>query len=150
MRYSHTQRAPLHYVIEFWAIVALAAAWFVRDNVVVFGIVATGAAVTLLFALAFRTLTVADAGDALYIRFGPLPLFAKRFVYADIAAAEAAKSRWIDGWGIHWIPWRGWTYNLWGFDCVKLDVGGKTVRIGSDDVAGLVAFLHHKTRTGAA
>ena len=51
----------------------------------------------------------------------------------------------IDGWGIHYIPGRGWTYNLWGFGCVKLTVRGKVVRVGTNDVENLARFLGEKT-----
>ena len=36
------------------------------------------------------------------------------------------------------------TYNLWGFDCVKLEVRNRVIRIGSDDVENLVEFLRGK------
>ena len=45
---------------------------------------------------------------------------------------------------LYFVPGRGWTYNLSGFNCVKLSVGRKTVRIGTDDVQGLLAFLDGK------
>jgi hypothetical protein len=144
-QYSHTQQAPLHYLIELAAFAALVAAWLVRGDAVAVVILATVALVALVFALAFRTLTVADEGESLSIRFGPLSLFSNRIAYADITSVRSGRSSWIDGWGIHWIPWRGWTYNVWGFDCAVLDVGGKTIRIGSDDVEGLVAFLKDHT-----
>ena len=83
------------------------------------------------------------AGAAAY---GPLPLFRKRIRYADITAVEKSRSNVIDGWGIHYIPGRGWTYNLWGFDCVKLQLDKKVVRVGSNDAENLAAFL--KQRTG--
>ena len=79
------------------------------------------------------------------MRFGPLPLFRKRIPYRDIAAVEQGRSRWIDGWGIHFVPGRGWTYNLWGFDCAELRVGGRRLRIGTDDAEGLVSFLRQRT-----
>lgn len=146
MKYTHTQRAPLHYVIELAAVAALVAAWPVRGNTAAEVMFVIAAVVSLVFALAFRTLTVADEGESLAIRFGPLPLFSKRIAYADITGVEAGRSSWADGWGIHWLPGRGWTYNLWGFDCVELKAGGKTIRIGSDDADKLAAFL--KDRTG--
>jgi hypothetical protein len=54
---------------------------------------------------------------------------------------ERARSSIVDGWGIHVVPFRGTTYNLWGFDCVKLTVGRRTIRVGSDDAARLADFL---------
>ena len=62
----------------------------------------------------------------------------------DIDQVTASRSALIDGWGMHWIPGRGWTFNLWGFDCVELIVSGKPLRIGTDDMENLVAFLESK------
>ena len=145
MSYSHTQHAPLHYVIEIPAVAALVAAWLVRGDTVAVAILVTAAVVILVFALSFRTLTVSDEGESLNVRFGPLPLFGRRIDYTDISSATATQSSWIDGWGVHWLPKRGWTYNLWGFDCVELKAAGRTIRIGTDDVAGLTAFLNDRT-----
>ncbi len=82
----------------------------------------------------------------LAIRYGPLPLFWRRLLYASITAAEAARSDWLDGGGIHYMPGRGWIYNLWGRDCVKLHLVDKKVRIGTNDVEGLLRFV--KTKVG--
>ena len=51
----------------------------------------------------------------------------------------------IDGWGIHYILVCGWTYNIWGFACVKLTLGRKSIRVGADDAEGLVKFIREKT-----
>jgi hypothetical protein len=105
------------------------------------------AVVTLGAAFSFRNLRIVDEGDAVAIRFGPLPTFRKRVAYADIATAERDRSSIADGWGIHWVPGRGWTYNLWGFDCVRMTLrNGKTMRIGTDDPDGLSNFLQQKVR----
>ncbi len=37
-------------------------------------------------------------------------------------AVSAARSNWLDGWGIHYFPGRGIIYNLWGFDCVRVQI----------------------------
>ena len=50
---------------------------------------------------------------------------------------------------IHYFPGRGTTYNLWGFGCVKLWLGTKVIRVGSDDVENLVAFLRTKVGQSA-
>jgi len=102
------------------------------------------AAVLVFFAFSFKFLRVHDDGDCLAIRFGPLPVFRRRIPYSQITGVEAGGSGFIDGWGIHYMPGRGLTYNLWGFDCVIVRLGAKTVRIGTDDVDGLVAFLRSK------
>jgi hypothetical protein len=98
--------------------------------------------------LCFRSLTIRAEGDRLALRYGGVPLFFRRIPFAAITAVEPGRTALIDGWGIHYIPGRGWTYNLWGFDCVVVHLGVKTVRIGTDDPAGLLAFL--RTRLPAA
>jgi len=98
----------------------------------------------ILVAMMFQRLTVRDEGERLALRYGPLPVFRKLIRYSDITSVEPGRSSVIDGWGIHWIPGRGFTYNLWGLDCAKLIVQGRIVRVGSDDVENLVAFLRNK------
>ncbi len=92
----------------------------------------------------FSSLTVRDEGDALGLQFGPLPIWRKRIAYADISDPQPARSKLIDGWGIHWFPGRGWTWNVWTFDCVEMLVKGKRFRVGSDDKEALAAFLQSK------
>ena len=141
MEYAHTQRAPLSYLLIGLAAVLLGSAWFARAESIVALTLSASAALVLVFAFSFASLTIADAGQSLSIRFGPLPLFGRRIDYADITAVEPGRSSWIDGWGIHYVPGRGWTYNLWGFDCAVLRLGNRTVRIGTDDRDHLVHFL---------
>ncbi len=144
MRYSHTQRASLHYVL-YGVVLGLAGlGWLVCADSLALSILAAMAATILLFATAFQHLTVRDEGDCLAVRFGSLPLFSTRIAYEKITSAQPGRSSLIDGWGIHWIPWRGWTYNLWGFDCVVLKVGGKTIRVGTDDRENLARFLQER------
>jgi len=142
--YEHTQRAPLHWFLYPPGVFLLAMAWLNRGQalpaVVLFGT----AAVVLAVGLCFQRLTIRDEGASLAIRYGPLPVFRTRIAYADIARVRAGRTSWIDGWGIHWIPGRGYTYNLWGFSCAELQVEDRTVRIGSDDVENLTAFLQTK------
>ncbi len=80
----------------------------------------------------------------LALRFGPLPVLRKTFRYADITGVEIGRTSVIDGWGIHYMPGRGWTYNLWGFNCVKLALGRKIVRVGTDDAEGLAKVIREK------
>jgi len=99
---------------------------------------------TAVLAFSFRELTVKDQGDALSVRYGPLPVFGTRIRYADMTDVEAARSTIMDGWGIHYTLGHGWIYNLWGFDCVRIQLGRKAVRIGTNDRANLLAFLRSK------
>jgi hypothetical protein len=43
---------------------------------------------------------------------------------------------------------RGWTYNIWGFGCVKLTLGRKVIRVGTDDADELAKFLGEKSGGG--
>jgi len=142
--YEHTQKAPLHWLLVPPALFLLWAAWLNRGQtpVVLFMLGVAGLLGTLAFC--FQRLTIRDEGQWLAIRYGPLPVFRKRIPYADLTAVERDRTSWIDGWGIHWIPGRGCTYNLWGFACATLRVQGRIVRVGSDDADALVEFLKSK------
>jgi hypothetical protein len=126
----------------------LGGAWLARSEPAVAVLVLAIAAVFVICALMFGSLTVRDEGEWLALRYGPLPIFRKRIRYADITAVEPGRSAIIDGWGIHYIPGRGWTYNLWGFGCVKLALGKKIIRLGSDDADNLAEFLRKKIAPG--
>ena len=142
--YEHTQTAPLHWLLYPPGVLLLTAAWLNRTQVVLALTLFAVAVLLLALSFAFQRLTVRDEGSWLAIRYGPLPVFRTCISYADITSVESGRSSWIDGWGIHWIPGRGYTYNLWGFACVKLVVRGRVVRIGTDDVDKLVEFLKTK------
>lgn len=143
--YDHTQIGPIYWLIWVPALAILFIVAFNAPNETDrLGLVAGGLIVTLV-AFSFRSLRIVDAGDTLLLRYGPVPIFHKRFAYADITAAKRDRSSVIDGWGIHWFPGRGWTYNLWGLDCVRLTLSnGRTIRLGTDDPTGLEQFLRLK------
>jgi len=144
MSYDHTQKAPLHLIFYPIIVALLVLAWVGRDES---GVVLStlGVAGTLVMvALMFKQLTVRDEGECLAIRYGPLPVFRKLIPYSKMESVEQGRSAIVDGWGIHWIPGRGFTYNLWGRDCAILMVEGRVFRIGSDDAEDLEAFLRGK------
>ena len=86
------------------------------------------------------------SGDRLTLAFDPLALFKKRLPYAQVRAARATRSDMLDGSGIHGIAGRGWIYNLWGYDCVAIELAnGKRVRLRSDDPRGQASFLEGRT-----
>jgi hypothetical protein len=142
--YQHTQKAPLRWFLQIPIVALLAFAWGCRSEPVLVLILVSVAVLLFLVSLCFGYLTVQDEGESLAIRYGPLPLFRTRVAYATVSSAERSRSSIIDGWGIHWLPGRGFTYNLWGFDCVRLVAQGKTIRVGSDDVENLVDFLNSR------
>lgn len=149
MRYAHTQRGGLHWLLWGTAVVCFVGAWFAREDgeTMASVVLVVVGALTCLLALCFVSLTVRDGGDALDVRFGPIALFKTRIPFARVRDPHAARSALIDGWGVHWIPGRGWTWNLWGRDCVELTIDGKPMRIGTDDPEGLTAFL--RTQVGS-
>ena len=144
MQYCHTQHGRWHYVLYVTVAATLYLAWIVRQEPVGMWVVLGVAALLFLFTEGFHHLTVRDEGEWLAIRFGPLPLLRKRIPYARIRSAQPDRTALLDGWGIHWFPGRGWTYNLWGYDCVKLSLDRGAIRVGSDDVENLVRFLRER------
>ncbi len=137
----------MYIVLLLLAAGAACLAWFARANLVDVAVLTAAAVMLVTFAFSFKYLLVRDETDHLAMRYGPLPLFRGRIPYFRITAVEEGRSSLIDGWGIHYAPGRGWTYNLWGFGCVKVSMSKKVVRIGTDDVAGMAAFLKTKIAT---
>lgn len=145
MGYDHTQKAPLYVILLVVAAGEVVAGAFVVKHAPGGAAVLWGCAVLMvLLAFCFRQLRVSDGGDCLRIAFGPIPLFRRRVPYASINGVEKARSSWLHGWGIHGVPGRGSIWNLWGFGCVKLHLGGRVLMVGTDDVDGLAAFLAGK------
>jgi hypothetical protein len=68
-------------------------------------------------------------------------LFRKPITYADIEAVEAGRTLLLDGWGIHLSIRGGWVWNIWGRECVVIQHGGATTRVGTDDAENLIRFL---------
>lgn len=101
--------------------------------------------VTALFVLLLGSslgrLTVEDRGDHLAVWFGPFPLFRRYIRYEDIAEVKQGQTTFLEGWGIHWTPWKGWVWNIWGYACVVLRLKRGSLKIGTDDPEGLAAFL---------
>ena len=144
MSYQHTQRSPLALLVLAIAAGMVVVAWVVPGPPPVFPILHAVAALLVVAACSFRTLTIRDAGSQLLVRFGPIPLFRMGLDYHLISEPRVAKSSLIDGWGIHWVPGRGMTYNVWGFDCVEMRVGKRLIRLGSDDAVNLAEFVRQR------
>ena len=142
--YSHTQQAPLCLILYGSALLCFALAWMVGSAPGLYIAVTVGLLIALL-APAFHHLTVEDQGDRLAVRFGPLPLFRRSVLYADIETVEVGRTLLLDGWGIHYSLRGGWVWNLWGRGCVVLHLkNGGVLRIGTDDAANLARFLEGK------
>lgn len=143
-QYEHTQKGYLHLILCTAAVAMFVGGWLSYMDQPAMITLCFAACVMSLLALCFQTLTVRDEGEHLAVRFGPLRVFRTCIPYARMIAVETARSSVLDGWGIHWWPGKGWIYNLWGFDCVRITLGRKTVRIGTDDPQRLAEFLKTK------
>lgn len=146
-RYRHTQKGIVQPLLLAAAGLCLAGA-LINRSIPPWGPVLSGfAAVFAVLSFAFRNLTIADGGDRLLVRFGPISLFGKAVPYREIVSVERRRSSLLAGWGICWTP-RGWLWNIGGFDCLRLVLqGGKATLLGTDDPDGLLAFI--RERTGA-
>jgi hypothetical protein len=144
MEYHHTQKGPVSVALIVIAVALGVNAWLFGDSGFLAAVMLGAAALFLFLALSFHQLTVKDQGEYLALKYGPLPAFGKRIPYASMTAVEPGRTSLIDGLGIHYVPGRGWTYNLWGAECAVIRLGDGTLRVGSDDVANLVSFLRRK------
>lgn len=144
--YHHTQYGPFYLLLYALTAVFLAGSWALPSVALQVIFLVTGLLMYLL-ATSLQHLTVADEGNHLTIRFGPLPLFRKRIWYDGICEVKTGRTNLSDGWGIHWNPWGGWVWNISGFDCVVIRMKRGTIRVGTDDPDGLVVFLRSRIAT---
>ena len=144
MQYDHTQRGSLHTLVYVTAGLCLLGGWLCREELGLAIILAASGAAILPLGMCFHWLRVRDEDEHLDVRFGPLPLFGTRIPYDQITGTSPGRSTFLDGWGVHWMPGKGWIYNVWGLDCVCVALCRKTVRIGTDDIVNLLAFLRNK------
>jgi hypothetical protein len=144
MEYDHTQKG--HFYLIMWVVASFCFVngWVFRNESIAMYTCWGVALIMVLVGASFKTLTVCDMRDELDVRFGPIPLFGTRIRYEDIQSVAVDHTKWLDGWGIHWVPGRGMTYNIWGFDCVRVQVGSKTIRVGTDDPQNLCEFLQQR------
>jgi hypothetical protein len=145
--YSHTQKAPLCWIIFGGALGFFALAGFIdpANTALVVSDLVIGV-IAALSAACFHHLAVFHQGDSLRIRFGPIPLFRRTARYADIDKVAVGRTLLIEGWGVHYSIFRGgWVWNLWGRDCVVVKwKKGSVLRIGTDDAENLARFLEGK------
>jgi hypothetical protein len=71
-------------------------------------------------------------------------MFGMTVRYSEIVKVEVGRTLILDGWGIHMSIRGGWVWNLWGRDCVVVQLNKGTLRIGTDDAANLAVFLQGK------
>lgn len=143
--YEHTQQGWIHVPMEIVGIALLLVVWVPDIPWNVMLSLTIGAGALVLLSLMFRNLTIKDEGDHLLARFGAWNVFYKRIPFDRIQAADVGRTAIIDGLGYHWIPFRGWTLNIAGRDCVQLRMlSGSTIRLGTDDPAGLLAAINRR------
>lgn len=147
--YDHVQRGYFHWLL--YALGAINATLTVvlvdsqeSDAVVTRVILGTMAGVFVLLGVSFQHLRVRDEGDSLQVAFGPLAIVRRQVRYSDILSAKRGRSRWLDGWGIHWMPDKGWIWNIRGRDVVELKLNGGRMRVGTDDPDGLLEHLQQR------
>ena len=106
MQYRHTQRSPLGWLLLAFGIISGATVFGLWNtlpppsmSIVIATIFGTAAALFMVLAASFWCLTVEDDGEALRVRYGPLPLFGTRVPYATITSVATGRSAFIDGWG---------------------------------------------------
>lgn len=146
--YRHTQWSPLGPAFAAAAIGCLTV-WMLVDDPLERTLCVTMAVAAGLIGGLFARLRITERDDHLRVRFGPLPLFGTRVRYAHVRSVRRARASLLDGLGVHWFPGRGWTFNVWGFDCVELQTDRGPVRLGTDDPDGLVQHLTQRTGVAA-
>ncbi len=138
--YWHRQHAPWSWLLYGIAAIILASAVLTHDVAAGWIMLPSGSIVCLL-ATAFHHLTVKDLGQSLSVRFGPVPLFGMSIPYTDILSVTAGRTTLLDGWGIHYSLRGGQVWNVWGRECVVIHRRRSILRLGTDDMESLLAFL---------
>lgn len=142
--YSHTQRAPLCVLLYFVSAQLLLSAWLTREVVFLPVMFVVLAALMLPLSMCFHYLRVTCEADHVRIGFGPLPFFQRKVYYKDIQSAKVSRTTILDGWGIHYSLSKAWVWNLWGFECVRVQTNSGDICIGTDDAPQLVAALQER------
>ncbi|PQO26464.1 hypothetical protein [Blastopirellula marina] len=139
--YRHKQYAPLCWLVAATSIPAFVAAWALRGDPVGFLVIAAAGLLLLVLSASCWYLQIADDEDSLLVSFGPIPILRRRIRYDRIQAAHVSQTTVLDGWGIHWSMRGGWVWNIWGWDCVEIELEKGKVIVGTDDAENLAAFV---------
>ena len=141
--YQHTQRGPwsffllaqvagnLTLAVRLWGNEPAWASWLFLSV----------ALLMTFMTFCFKSLTTTVSKTSLRIHFGPIPLLEKKVLLEEIVSVRPEKSSLLDGWGVHWTPGKGWIYNMWGFDCLAIDLGTRHFRVGTNDPDQLCEVL---------
>ena len=138
--YSRKQSAPVSAIL-FGSALLMVIVGIWSQNSTALAITLATAVPIVVMGCCFHYLQVEGTDDGLWIRFGPVPLFRKYIHYADITKVEAARSTFLDGWGIHKSLRGGWIWNIWGFDCVGIYHSNTVTWVGTTEPTELVEFL---------
>jgi hypothetical protein len=132
--YEHTQSATtILWAVGVLFLITLAGA-------IVLNVLLVGAALMLITAWLFRSMTVEISDADLSWCFGSGWL-RKSVPLNEIVSAEVIRTTFFYGWGIHYTP-RGWLYNVSGYGAVAITLrNGKRFCLGSDEPEKLVRCL---------
>jgi hypothetical protein len=71
-----------------------------------------------------------------------------RIRFDEIAAVQITKTRFFEGFGIHWNVKHGWLWNAAGSDAVMIRKrDGRAVTLGTDDAQGLYDAIQRNWRS---
>ena len=141
--YRHTQIGYLTLIVILVAALGIAVSLPNEARPVTLGV----AALLVIIAVLFSSLTVEVGGEELRFHFGP-GFWRKRIALAEVAAATATQNSWWEGWGIRFTP-RGMLYNVSGTNAVEIEMrSGQRFRIGTDEPEALVEAI--RTATSSA
>lgn len=145
--YRHVQFAELCLLLYLLAVIFLVLGLVLKNEPPILWLFLPIGLLMLLLAASFHQLTVEGQTDQLCVRYGPIPLFRRTIRYEHIDSAEIGRITIQDGWGIRTSLPGGWVWNLWGRDCVVLQLKNGVLRIESDDAQNLADFLKQKIGT---
>ncbi len=141
--YQHTQRGPWSFVLL--AVVAsnltLAVRLWGNEPAWASWLFLSVALLMTFMTFCFQSLTTTVSETSLRVHFGPIPLLEKKVLLEEIVSVRPEKSSLLDGWGVHWTPGKGWIYNMWGFDCLAINLGTRHFRVGTNDPDQLCEVL---------
>ncbi len=141
VRYHHTQFG--------WpsALAALGVVGVVMLAAATGGIGALPPILPVILAIVLTALTVFSRMDTVvtaeHLRVSFLPGWPRRTIpLSRIQSVRRVRTSWLWGWGIR-LTHRGWLWNVSGLEGVELALeGGGRLRVGTDDVDGLLAALN--------
>jgi len=134
--YRHTQIGYLTLIVILVAALGIGVSLPNEVRPVSLGV----AALLVIIAVLFSSLTVEVGGEELRFHFGP-GFWRKRVALSEVAAATPTQSSWWEGWGIRFTP-RGMLYNVSGTNAVEIELrSGRRFRIGTDEPEAMVQAI---------